>query len=1488
MKKNKKSQSHPGKPKAKGNGVPRKKRDLQFEPLEPRLLYSAAPAPVEGEAAPEPEAAPAPAHEAPAAAPASEAPAPDPSPAESAPAPAPAPAAEAPAAADSAPQEAAPAAQEQNAPQPVSQEQTAAVPETDAQPIATNPDLLETEVQVLSQEQADGAAPNAEVATAEDGELVVELADPLQNLAAPETAVIAQNTPAQPQITQQVVEQLAVSAAERWQSTGLTEEQTQALAGVQYQLADLAGNHVGAAEGNVIRIDIDAAGRNWFVDDTPMEDEEFIAVPELGTMVAQVDSDAYERVDLLAILMHEQGHILGLPDIDDVSVQRDVMYGQWGESERRLPAAGQASGAEAGSLEGVHYATYNSGNDGQHLLINSTSDFSDPSAPGSITFDRPGRNLSGSDLTIQDPAAGTAVLTIRHSTANTPDTTISNNITLSGNATFMNLDDDDRMRLTGDIAVGSNTLVFSGGNAASLQDGQGIAANNGSSDETFTLSGALTGNGGMTPAVIQVRDDAFVTLTGDGSGYAGNWLIDAVVGNPRLIVANDTALGTGQVTLTNSNGEVQILDGVEVSNTINFTNTGDTKTIRWMGVTSQTHSGDIVNAETSSWAGDLRVNNASNTVTLSGQLSGGNTWLNKDGAGRLVLTNTNNSGLNNFRVITGDLVIGANGADVGTRFLITNNGRFYVGDGVTVDTTRIDFDGSGNGTRVVGLVDGAIDGTITSQLRFRTDLHGSKEHQIFAGSGGTLTISGRLLDDNGNEASEGFTKTGEGTVILTNAANDYGDGGTNTGTTTTVAAGQLLLRGTGELPDTTDLIVQSGAFFGGSATAAQINPGTTIGTVTFQAGAGIAVDVDNTGGMLDLSNLGVIDVSTLNLTINDLGMNLGDPPVTILSNTTSQFSNVANGGTLQIGNKEYTVTYNAGDVLLALTTEFTVAETDISIDGSGNLVIADINGANTDDNITIAQTLTDFVITSTDASNVLQATAGMLVNPNTVTVAKTAVAGGVIFRSEAGSDTLTIGSDLALNGGLTVESADVRVVEDVFVAAGDVITIEGALVHDSGAGIIGFDAGANEVNITGATGTTTNVARIQYTGTSNLTIDSNIDTTGGFQFDGVFQSSGQDFVVNGSFLGAGTVTINNDAYVTVNSDNSAFTGDWFVDATSDDSRLTINHANGLGSGSVTLDDTNAMLRFDVDGTFTNAITMNGAGNQKLLRVEDGHNVTLTGTITLDENGGENRHRFLVDPNAQLTITGQITTTAANTDGFMFDAGNANSKLILNNTANPPNDFDGRIRLEGQGELILRGNQDQINGNNILINETNAKLVIDQTADITGDVTFGNTGNAKAIVVGPNVTDVTISGNLFNGEQGGLLASLDVGTGKTLTLGGTVTGHADSDGLIKTGGGDVIFTQTGNSFPRALDIREGGVLLGSRRDVDGGEFGRDGGFRSAIWRQRQLKRRDDAQRGFHVGGGCGRKRNAALGYSQRGQYFGRGTGVERHRGSHSNG
>ncbi len=59
---------------------------------------------------------------------------------------------------------------------------------------------------------------------------------------------------------------------------------------------------MGLADGHTLWLDDNAAGWGWFIDPTPGDDSEFTTPGNQGEQ---------DRMDLLSVLRHEMGHVLG-------------------------------------------------------------------------------------------------------------------------------------------------------------------------------------------------------------------------------------------------------------------------------------------------------------------------------------------------------------------------------------------------------------------------------------------------------------------------------------------------------------------------------------------------------------------------------------------------------------------------------------------------------------------------------------------------------------------------------------------------------------------------------------------------------------------------------------------------------------------------------------------------------------------------------------------------------------------------------------------------------------------------------------------------------------------------------------------------------------------------------------------------------------------------------------------------------------------------
>ncbi|HKB05790.1 MAG TPA: phosphatase PAP2 family protein, partial [Gemmataceae bacterium] len=122
---------------------------------------------------------------------------------------------------------------------------------------------------------------------------------PLGDTGADLTAAAAPSRTAHKALRDNQVQPILTEVLARWQAAGVD---TSALQGVDVHIADLGGLTVGRAADGAIWLDDNAAGWGWYVDRTPGSDREFARRGNQGEK---------NRMDLLTVLEHEVGHLLG-------------------------------------------------------------------------------------------------------------------------------------------------------------------------------------------------------------------------------------------------------------------------------------------------------------------------------------------------------------------------------------------------------------------------------------------------------------------------------------------------------------------------------------------------------------------------------------------------------------------------------------------------------------------------------------------------------------------------------------------------------------------------------------------------------------------------------------------------------------------------------------------------------------------------------------------------------------------------------------------------------------------------------------------------------------------------------------------------------------------------------------------------------------------------------------------------------------------------
>ncbi|MBL8823668.1 MAG: fibronectin type III domain-containing protein [Planctomycetia bacterium] len=114
-------------------------------------------------------------------------------------------------------------------------------------------------------------------------------------------------------ITQSQAQPLLTEAIARWRLAGFN---VSSLSNINFRIAELPGTTLGQVQGNTITLDSNAAGWGWFVDKTPGSDSEFRMRGNQGEQ---------NRMDLVSVLMHETGHMLGM-DHQHSGVMADTLF----------------------------------------------------------------------------------------------------------------------------------------------------------------------------------------------------------------------------------------------------------------------------------------------------------------------------------------------------------------------------------------------------------------------------------------------------------------------------------------------------------------------------------------------------------------------------------------------------------------------------------------------------------------------------------------------------------------------------------------------------------------------------------------------------------------------------------------------------------------------------------------------------------------------------------------------------------------------------------------------------------------------------------------------------------------------------------------------------------------------------------------------------------------------------------------------------------
>jgi Putative Ig domain/Matrixin len=167
-----------------------------------------------------------------------------------------------------------------------------------------------------------------------DATLVVywQIANP-QLLAGP-----ANTNPNAKSLTQAQLKPIVNAAIKLWQKAGISSIQTALLRSASITIGNLQGTGelADTANGKIV-IDATADGDGWYIDKSPLANKGFTRITGTSQYVAK-SGPASKEVDLLTVVMHEMGHILGLSDLDPSLYPNQLMTETLGVGIRRLPS----------------------------------------------------------------------------------------------------------------------------------------------------------------------------------------------------------------------------------------------------------------------------------------------------------------------------------------------------------------------------------------------------------------------------------------------------------------------------------------------------------------------------------------------------------------------------------------------------------------------------------------------------------------------------------------------------------------------------------------------------------------------------------------------------------------------------------------------------------------------------------------------------------------------------------------------------------------------------------------------------------------------------------------------------------------------------------------------------------------------------------------------------------------------------------------------
>lgn len=891
----------------------------------------------------------------------------------------------------------------------------------------------------------------------------------------------------------------------------------------------------------------------------------------------------------------------------------------------------------------------------------------------------------------------------------------------------------------GAAAVIGGGLIDLGGRTLTTGGGGGI------------FTGRITGTGGYT------RIGGFTqTFSGCNNDYTGVTTIGGVV-SIDCIANGGQASDIGASSASSSNlvfaGGTLAYTGASVSTDRGFAMAG---------------------------GGNLNVFDAGTTLEFAGTITGAG-QLNKDGAGTLLLSGTNNA-TGNFRVINGAVRTGSTTA---------------LGSGwVSLDDTAgvlLDLDGYDNNVLYL-LGGGTTGGNITLDTATLTINSGGGAGVIY---GGAISGSGGLIKNGGSyQQLSGCSSSYSGTTIInggTLGVDCLSDGGANSSIGSSSSAASNLIINGGALRYVGTGGSTNRQFTLGASAASRLESWGT-GAIAFTHAGPLTFSSANTAQTLTLGGANTADnILAAQITNNGTGLTRltkTDAGTWILSNPGSTYTGIttisggvlgvdklADGGlasslgassaaaaNLVIGNGSTLRYTGAGDTTNRL---FTLSSgvTFIESSGTGAVVFTDTGPVTLASN-NQARTI---ALGGTNTGN--NTLAGSIGNAGTgvTTLAKNDSGTWVLTgnHSYTGSTNINDGTLFIGGGGTTgsIASAIVNNFGALAFSRSDSLTYAGSIVGTGGVRQAGLGTTilTGDSSYTGGTTISAGILQLGNGGTTGSIIGDVVDN--GLL---IFNRS-NDLAFNGVISGSGAVTQDGAGTTTLVGINSYAGG------------TTINAGILKVSSDANL------------GAAAGALTFNGGTLQTTADMASGRNTTLTSTGTV-----------LTDAGTTFTLSGLISGA-----GSLTKSGAGRLVLMADNSYS-----GGTTIAAGQLQLGNSGTSGWITGDVL----NNGSLVFNRSDNVgfgdlisgTGSVVQNGAGIVTLTANNSYLGSTTINAGTLriNGDQSAATGLVAVSSGATLGGSGIIGGDVNvvDGGILAPGNSPGTMTINGN-----LLLSSGSVL-----------------------------------------------------------------------------